>query len=158
MSVDDSSGQLSLEDDRITISLKQAGKQDTFRHDDDKMREAAEAIQAQYFSDPLWSDQLGQKLITVHPIGGCSMGDDASEGVVDDTCRVYAGSKGTEVHKGLYVCDGAALPGAVGVNPLLTITAVAERAIEKLAQREGWAIDYTHGEEAPLPEPIDEES
>lgn len=151
MSVDDSHGSLALEDDRITISWSHAGEQQTFRHDDDKMREAAEAIQAQYFSDPLWSEQMGQKLITVHPIGGCGMGDDAASGVVDDTCRVYAGSTGTEVHEGLYVCDGAALPGAVGVNPLLTITAVAERAVEKLAQRQGWTIDYTLGEEGPLP-------
>ncbi len=151
MSVDDSGGELALEDDRITIQWSHAGEQQTFRRDDDLMREAAESIEAQYFSDPLWSEQLGRKLITVHPIGGCGMGDDATTGVVDDTCRVFAGTEGTGVHSGLYVCDGAALPGAVGVNPLLTITAVAERAVEKLAQREGWSIDYALGEEGPLP-------
>ncbi len=150
MSVDDSGGSLALEDDRIAIHWSKAGEQRTFRRDDDKMREAAEAIEAQYFSDPLWSEPLGRKLITVHPIGGCGMGDDAASGVVDDSCRVFAGTSGTEVHPGLYVCDGAAIPGAVGVNPLLTITAVAERAVEKLAQREGWTIDYTLGEESPL--------
>lgn len=156
MSVDDSGGNLALEDDRITIRWAKAGEQATFRRDDDLMREAAEAIEAQYFSDPLWSKQLGQKLITVHPIGGCGMGDDASTGVVDDSCRVFAGISGTAVHHGLYVCDGAALPGAVGVNPLLTITAVAERAVEMLAKREGWTIDYTLGEEGPLPPPVSE--
>ena len=157
MSVDDSGGQLALEDDRLTIHWSHAGEQRTFRRDDDKMREAAEAIQAQYFSDPLWSEPMGQKLITVHPIGGCGMGDDASQGVVDDACRVFAGSSGTDVHEGLYVCDGAAIPGAVGVNPLLTITAVAERAVEKLALRQGWTIDYTLGEESELPQPLPEE-
>ena len=157
MSVDDSGGRLALEDDRITIQWKNAGEQRTFRRDDDKMREAAEAIEAQYFSDPLWSEPMGQKLITVHPIGGCGMGDDASTGVVDDSCRVFAGTTGADVHPGLYVCDGAALPGAVGVNPLLTITAVAERAVEKLAQREGWHIDYSLGEEGALPPPAPEE-
>jgi len=154
MSVDDSDGRLALEDDRITIHWPNAGQQRTFRRDDDKMREAAEAIEAQYFSDPLWSEPMGQKLITVHPIGGCGMGDDASSGVVDDTCRVFAGGSGIDVHPGLYVCDGAAIPGAVGVNPLLTITAVAERAVEKIAQREGWTIDYTVGKETPLPQEI----
>jgi len=160
MSVDDSGGSLALEDDRIAIHWSKAGEQRTFRRDDDKMREAAEAIEAQYFSDPLWSEPMGQKLITVHPIGGCGMGDDAASGVVDDSCRVFADTSGTEVHPGLYVCDGAAIPGAVGVNPLLTITAVAERAVEKLAQREGWVIDYALGEETPLPQemPADEKA
>ncbi len=152
MSVDDAGGQLALENDRLTIHWSGAGEQRTYRRDDDKMREAAEAIDAQYFSDPLWSDPFGKKLITVHPIGGCGMGDDASRGVVDDTCRVFAGRTGADVHEGLYVCDGAALPGSVGVNPLLTITAVAERAIEKLALRQGWTIEYALGAESPLPE------
>ncbi|MEL6529311.1 MAG: hypothetical protein AAFQ27_05075, partial [Pseudomonadota bacterium] len=47
--------------------------------------------------------------------------------------------------------------GAVGVNPLLTITAVAERAIEKMAKREGWTIDYSLGDEPPLPPETPEE-
>jgi hypothetical protein len=88
MSVDDSGGQLKLEDDRLTIKWKHAGEQRTFRRDDEKMREAAEAIEAQYFADPLWSKPMGQKLITVHPIGGCGMGDDAGclQGPAAPTC------------------------------------------------------------------------
>jgi choline dehydrogenase-like flavoprotein len=158
MSVDDSAGSLGLEDDRLTITWAQAGEQSTLRRDDDRMREAAEAIEAQYFSDPLWSRQLGRKLITVHPIGGCGMGDDAQTGVVDDSGRVFAGTSGSAVHPGLYVCDGAVLPAAVGVNPLLTITAIAERMVEKLTQREGWTIDFALGEEGPLPPPVVAES
>ncbi|HAV80347.1 MAG TPA: hypothetical protein DCX55_06455, partial [Erythrobacter sp.] len=100
MSVDDSGGQLALEDDRLAIHWAQAGEQRSFRRDDDRMAEAARAIDAQYFSDPLWSDPFGKKLITVHPIGGCGMGDDAAHGVVDDTCRVFAGTSGAEVHEG----------------------------------------------------------
>jgi cholesterol oxidase len=57
------------------------------------------------------------------------MAEDAERGVVDDRGRVYAGDRGNAVHLGLYVWDGSILPCSIGVNPLLTITALAERAV-----------------------------
>jgi choline dehydrogenase-like flavoprotein len=56
-------------------------------------------------------------------------------GVVDDECRVFTG-EGKETHEGLYVVDGSIIPTSLGVNPLLTITALAERAMILLARRE----------------------
>jgi cholesterol oxidase len=49
---------------------------------------------------------------------------------------------GTAVHEGLYVCDGAVIPRALGVNPLLTISALAERCCALLAEERGWTITY----------------
>jgi cholesterol oxidase len=56
----------------------------------------------------------------VHPLGGCAMARDSEHGVVDPFGRVF----GCE---GLYVADGSILPGPAGVNPSMTIAALAER-------------------------------
>jgi cholesterol oxidase len=83
---------------------------------------------------------------TAHPLGGCRMGSTAAEGVVDDGGRVFDASSGagpTAVHPGLYVIDAAIVPTALGNNPLLTITALAERAAELIVQDPTHAALFT---------------
>ena len=94
---------------------------------------------AEYVANPLWSPMLREGLVTVHPLGGCAMGDDGSVGVVDHRGRVFAG-EGRDVHDGLLVTDGAIVPRPLAVNPLLTISALSERAVELLAAEKGWTI------------------
>ena len=60
--------------------------------------------------------------LTAHFIGGCTIGVDAEHGVIDPYQRVYG-------HPGLHVLDGSAISANLGVNPSLTITAQAERAM-----------------------------
>jgi cholesterol oxidase len=60
--------------------------------------------------------------MTAHFIGGCVIGDSAATGVVDPYHRVYG-------HQGLHIVDGSAISANLGVNPSLTITAQAERAL-----------------------------
>ena len=62
---------------------------------------------------------------TVHPLGGCPMGRDEREGVVDSYGRVFG-------YPGLYIADGSVLPGPVGPNPSNTIAALAHRFAEQL--------------------------
>src|SRR6185503_17510339 len=59
---------------------------------------------------------------TAHILGGCVMGASAGEGVIDDKHRAFG-------YEGLYVIDGSAVSANPGVNPSLTITALAERAM-----------------------------
>ena len=59
---------------------------------------------------------------TAHILGGACIGSDPAEAVCDEHNRVYG-------QPGLYVVDGAAIPVNLGVNPSLTITALAEHAM-----------------------------
>jgi cholesterol oxidase len=60
--------------------------------------------------------------MTAHILGGCGFGRDANEGVIDLNCQVHG-------YPGLRVVDGSIMPGNPGVNPSLTITALAEYAM-----------------------------
>lgn len=59
---------------------------------------------------------------TAHCIGGCAIGDSPQHGVVDSRHRVFG-------YKNMYICDGSVIAANLGVNPSLTITALAERAM-----------------------------
>ena len=60
--------------------------------------------------------------MTAHFIGGCTIGDSPETGVVDPYQRVFN-------YPGLHIADGSAISANLGVNPSLTITAQAERAM-----------------------------
>jgi cholesterol oxidase len=77
-----------------------------------------------------WS--LLRSLVTVHPLGGCRIGSTALDGVVDHRGQVFG-------YPGLFVADGATIPGAVGRNPSLTIAALAERTAHLMVQEDGHA-------------------
>ena len=66
--------------------------------------------------------------MTAHILGGCPFGRDAQEGVIDLDCQIHN-------YPGLYVVDGSVVPANPGVNPSLTITALAEYAMSRVAPK-----------------------
>ncbi len=86
----------------------------------------ATALGVDYEDNPL--DKFFDQVLTAHPLGGCPMGDNEREGVVDKYGEVFN-------YPGLYVADGAVFPGPVGPNPSLTIAALSERFAERIIQQ-----------------------
>lgn len=103
--------------------------------------------------NPLWEfiplSNTPRLTTTVHPLGGCCMADDAAQGVVDACGRVRKAAGG--VHDDLVVLDGAIVPRALGVNPALTIAALAEHALPQL--RRCWKLAPPP---APAPHPSEQ--
>jgi cholesterol oxidase len=126
----------------LDVSWPGAGRAKSVERVSEALREASAAIGAEYVEDPIWTQRLGRQLVTVHPLGGCIMADTGEGGVVDHAGRVFAGSAGSETHPGLYVSDGSIVPLSLGVNPLLTISALAERNVALMAREHGWTIAY----------------
>jgi cholesterol oxidase len=75
---------------------------------------------------------LGENLLnlptTAHILGGAPVGKSAAEGVVDENFQVFN-------YPGMYIIDGSIMPGNPGVNPSLTITALAEYALSKVLHK-----------------------
>jgi cholesterol oxidase len=92
----------------------------------------AQAYGGRYVDYPRTSPVFGGALTTVHPLGGCPMGERADAGVVNADGQVFDPRGGSRAaYPNLRVVDGSTMPASLGVNPLLTIAALAERSAER---------------------------
>lgn len=92
--------------------------------------QAAQSLAKQMNGYPLmsFSEPLLNIPATAHILGGACIGKDSLTGVVNTNCEVFG-------YKGLYVVDGSVIPGNLGVNPSLTITAIAEHAMANIPHK-----------------------
>ena len=74
---------------------------------------------------PWTNDVVGA--YTVHPLASCRIGDDPNTSALDDNHELRG-------HPGIFVTDGSAVPGALTVNPAMTIAALAERAVPAIVR------------------------
>lgn len=141
VSHDDARGRISLDNGRARVHWPGAGDEPVYARVDAALTKAAAAVGARYIKSPLAATNMGSKPATAHPLGGCGMGQNAGDGVVNHKCQVFDGKGRETTHFGLYVCDGSVIPRSIGVNPLLTITALAERAMVHLARDHNLGFD-----------------
>ena len=129
---DNSGGRLVLEKDGLRLFWPGVSRQPEFYRINEIMREMTEQWGGTYISNPVWDEVLGHGLMSWSPLGGAVMADDAQYGVVNHRGQVYSSESGLAIHEGLYVMDGSVIPRSLGVGPLLTIAALAERSCEHL--------------------------
>src|ERR1041384_6612333 len=92
------------------------------------------------FAGSLLSETILGTPTTAHILGGACMGATAEEGVIDASHKVHN-------YEGLYVIDGSAISANPGVNPSLTITALAERAMSLIPAKAGVGkLEGRHGD------------
>ena len=141
VSHDAAEGRLILAKDRLQVEWPGVADQPVYARVDEALTKAAEAVGGRYIKSPLAGTNMGTKPATAHPLGGCGMGETASSGTVNHKCQVFASTSGEDVHAGLYVCDGAVIPRSIGCNPLLTISALTERAMVHFARDHNLGFD-----------------
>ena len=88
------------------------------------------AAETNGFAVGSWTETLLDMSMTAHLMGGCPMGRTEDEGVVQMNGEAFQ-------YPGLYVLDGSIVPGNPGVNPSLTITALAEFALSQMPPKAG---------------------
>lgn len=117
-------GELRLRGGKLDVEWHAEASAEHFDRLETNMRRIADVLGAEYSGLPAW---LGKRFITVHPLGGASMGDDPADGVCDGYGEVFG-------HPGLFVADGSVMPGPVGPNPSLTIAALADRMSTRILE------------------------
>ncbi len=140
VSHDSASGRFTLDADRLALSWPNAKDEAVYKRLDEMLGRLVTSVGGSYVKNPLAGTVMGHQPATAHPLGGCAMGREAGDGVVNHKGEVFARGNGlgpTAIHKGLYVVDGSVIPRSLGVNPLLTITALAERTLAHMAADHG---------------------
>ncbi|HUP14502.1 MAG TPA: GMC family oxidoreductase [Acidimicrobiia bacterium] len=118
-------GRLSMRRGHLQVDWTTATSRDFFERMRSTMQDIAGAWGADYQDNLLW---LLKRVITVHPLGGAPMGRHVGEAVVDANGESFA-------YPGLFIVDGAAMPGPVGANPALTIAAFSDLVSELILER-----------------------
>jgi cholesterol oxidase len=120
-------GSYVLDGDRLDLDWSSEPSEDYYRGLEDLFQDVAHTLGGKLVKSP-W--RRFNRSVTIHPLGGAVMADEPRHGVVDSWGKVFG-------YPRLYVADGAAMPGAVGVNPSFTIAAFADRVATGIVRELG---------------------
>jgi choline dehydrogenase-like flavoprotein/alpha-beta hydrolase superfamily lysophospholipase len=145
---DASRSELRMQDGRAFVEWREATPQPSIARQKEYLKVAESVAKAVLVGNPaaeplpaslnkvLSGPQPSGTALVVHPLGGCPMGDHFEAGVVNHLGAVFSGDSPRSVYSALHVWDGAIVPSSLGVNPFLTIAALAERAAEQVLAAE----------------------
>jgi cholesterol oxidase len=134
---DDHGGVIELDPltDEARIKWPGVGNQPIFEQMNSGLLQHTDALGGTYINNPLWGFTPFKTLVTAHPLGGCVMSDSHTTGVVNHFGQVYDAQG--NLHDGVYITDGSTIPTSLGVNPFMTISALAEWRAEHMITRLG---------------------
>ena len=115
---------MNLVEHNIDINWNSRRSREMFNEMFRGLKELSAGAGGKYKSSFLWTWPL-RKLLTAHPLGGCTMSDDPDDGVVNEYGEVWN-------YPNLYVSDGSIIPTALSVNPSATISALSERVASRI--------------------------
>lgn len=124
MGSDAADGRMALAKGNIEVLWELKQSRAMFREMEAVLREMSTSIGGRYMPSVLWGWPF-RRLLTAHPLGGCTMSDDPGEGVVNEFGEVWN-------YPNLYVADGSVIPTALSVNPSATISALSERIADHI--------------------------
>ncbi len=129
LALDEGEGEISVDDDDVQVRWQHTATSTEARWSTavEKMQSIYQALGGEMYLDPY---RRNGTVNTSHPLGGCRMAEEATEGIVDPHGECFT-------NPNLFVVDGAIVPSSLGVNPSLTIAAVAERICERLIAGDG---------------------
>ncbi|MDJ0798506.1 MAG: GMC family oxidoreductase [Calothrix sp. MO_167.B12] len=108
--------------DRLDVTQNFENDRIYFQRLRQTMKDVAQQLEAQYIDNPIW---FLRQTIAAHPLGGCPMGRNKDEGVVNSHGEVFD-------YPGFFIADGSVMPGPVGPNPSLTIAALSDRFADQV--------------------------
>ena len=90
---DDSGGKITFDqsNDNINIDWKEVGRGANFDRLDEALKKLTKGLGGTFVKNPTWTKALGKSIATVHPLGGCPMGESGQTAVVNHAGQVFEG-------------------------------------------------------------------